>query len=93
VSEGLVPVELPQFRSPPVVEIVGAVQFISLPRLGLQDIVRVGNALTDLNCRSSSRSFLRSMRFRPVSPTLRNCCSALGSNHSVRCSAALTVDS
>jgi hypothetical protein len=36
---------LPQFERPPVVEIVGAAQFVALPRFGLPEIVQVGQAL------------------------------------------------
>ncbi len=39
------PDDLPQFDSPPVDEIVGAVQFVALPRFALPEIMRVGKAL------------------------------------------------
>ena len=37
--------ELPDFAAPPVVEIVGAVQFLPLPRLGVQEMIQVGSRL------------------------------------------------
>jgi uncharacterized protein (TIGR04255 family) len=37
--------ELPDFDNPPVIEIVGAAQFVALPRLSLADMVRVGQQL------------------------------------------------
>jgi uncharacterized protein (TIGR04255 family) len=37
--------ELPDFDNPPVIEIVGAAQFVALPRLSLADMVRVGQRL------------------------------------------------
>ena len=39
--------ELPDFDNPPVTEIVGAAQFVALPRLSLSDMVRVGQRLDD----------------------------------------------
>lgn len=36
---------LPDFDKPPVIEIVGAMQFVALPRLNLADIVNVGQHL------------------------------------------------
>lgn len=36
---------LPQYDNPPVMEIVGAAQFRALPRFGLPEIVRLGDAL------------------------------------------------
>ena len=39
--------ELAQFERPPVVEIVGAAQFVALPRLELRDIVHVSQAMDD----------------------------------------------
>jgi len=40
---------LAQFDRPPVVEIVGAAQFVALPRLELRDVVRVSQALDDFD--------------------------------------------
>jgi hypothetical protein len=37
--------DLPQFERPPVMEIVGAAQFVGLPAFGLPEIVKVGEAL------------------------------------------------
>jgi len=37
--------ELPDFDNPPVIEIVGAAQFVALPRLSLADMVHVGQQL------------------------------------------------
>lgn len=45
------PGSLPQFEKPPVMEIVGAAQFVALPRLGLPEIVQVGEALDDYELR------------------------------------------
>jgi uncharacterized protein (TIGR04255 family) len=42
---GVSPADLPQFDRPPVNEIVGAAQFVALPRFGLPEIVKVGQAL------------------------------------------------
>jgi hypothetical protein len=51
VSVGKGSDELPQFERPPVMEIVGAAQFVALPRFGLPEIVKVGHVLDDYELR------------------------------------------
>ncbi len=56
ITEGGPSSELPDFDSPPVAEIVGAVQFAPLPELDLPAMIRVGDHLKDTSSRSYSPS-------------------------------------
>jgi uncharacterized protein (TIGR04255 family) len=39
--------ELPDFDKPPVHEVIGSVQFPPLPKLGIQEMIEIGNELAD----------------------------------------------
>lgn len=45
------PEDLPRFALPPVIEVLGAVQFVPLPGFALREIVRVAEALPDYELR------------------------------------------